>query len=572
MESGRLYQPVQKTSEVITKFVNKKCPKGKLPREFKDVSDEEFEKVQLSEKVGKFSFDFEIEEPKEREIDVENEKSEEGLSATATGESASEKSKRIAEEIEKFNNGLTQRTREFIILCAFKQVIQNIIKEYAEVKSAVVEGSVDSSDEVVVHKLSVLFDFQIFIVKHSPSTKVIFYQTLALATDSLFLISTDIIEKFWFYLENRRSTIKQHVFDSNATSDRVAILEICNALTDKFNTRSLHLQNKTDTYKKDSFNDEFQSRVRVFLASILTLEDNTGLNKYFSTADIVSQDIITSIGTKNKDDTLLRDIIQLNKLFRDPYYYIKRENYSLLIGMSKIMLKVFNYLIDEEAKYFSAHPLRDHFSVGSESTQVTGEEKKNIGGEIVEENDENNDSKIFFSEIYSLAAFDDIKKGEKYDELKKKDTDFFARQFDENDKYRQTTLLQIYIFSSLYYELAQSNKKIFLQNIGGPLGLKHFTDNSTPESLVPIFYKIKKELTKRYRNFDNAFGHLLHNLYLTEVFWWSWLLYGKDKQLGKPLFADKVLTMVELLAVEEKSKTILPLKEKDILTPTLPHS
>ncbi|CAH2350161.1 hypothetical protein CLIB1423_01S03906 [[Candida] railenensis] len=544
----KLSAPISKCSEQIIKLVRKQ----NLPQSVESgndidftlldsnrkASEDEFTNLDLVQIIEKYKFDFSI----DTDSDVR-----EGEEATESGDVEVERKK----SIETFNNQLEQKTRDFILLASFKKSIQQFVKEY------LADSDGTTASLVLIYRLSVIFDFHIYLIKSYPSTKTNFYQCLALATDLLFSISTSLIDKFWSYLEQRRIEFQTDIFDASSTADRIAILEICNTLTDKY--YPITFNKKTDTYKKDSYNDRFQARVRIFLTNVLALEDNTGLNKYFSVSNIIGQDILTSIGTNGRDDVLVRDIIQINKLFRDPYAYVKPANYKQLQALSQTMNKVFMYLMDEEKKWYAKHPSPDQYVIPEEDNGKVNEDDTN---EIIDTNANKAESeKLYFPEIYSLAAFDEVKRGERYENLKKEDSDFFAKRFDI-PQVRQTVLVQIYIICTLYYELAASNKRAFFQQMGvSGSSAKHFIDDSIPESMVSLYYKIKREMPRRYRSMDAPFSHFLTHLSITEIFWWQWLINGKDAS-GKPLFNDKIVDKDTLNKVDEKSRTILPLKEK----------
>lgn len=547
LSTWKLSTPISKCSEQIIKLVRKQ----NLPQSVEAGNDNDFTFLDLSHKVSENEFCnanlVEIIEKYEFNFSIDIEENVKEGEDALHGEEDAERKK----SIENFNSQLEQKTRDFILLASFKKSIQQFVKEYL----AEADGITASLE--LVFRLSVIFDFHIYLIKTYPSTKTNFYQCLALATDLLFLISTSLIDKFWNYLEQRRIEFQTDIFDASSTADRIAILEICNTLTDKF--YPITSNKKTDTYKKDSYNDRFQARVRIFLTNVLALEDNTGLNKYFSVSNIIGQDILTSIGTNGRDDVLVRDIIQINKLFRDPYAYVKPANYKQLQALSQTMNKVFMYLMDEEKKWYAKHPSPDQYLIPDEDNGKLheGDASDKIGTNANKAESE----KLYFPEIYSLAAFDDVKRGEKYENLKKEDSDFFAQRFDI-PQVRQTVLVQIYIICTLFYELAASNKRAFFQQMGvSGSSAKHFIDDSIPELMVSLFYKIKREMPRRYRSMDAPFSHFLTHLSITEIFWWQWLINGKDSN-GKPLFNDKIVDQETLDKVDEKSKTILPLKEK----------
>lgn len=406
-------------------------------------------------------------------------------------------------------SAIAERTRDFILLVAGKRAVQHYIEAAAPVAL-----------------LACLFDILLAVVRQHPSTKPNVHQCLLLATDLLFLVSSDHINAFWDYLEHRRALLLQLVFDQRVTGDRIAVLEICNNLTDRFNPKSRTGARKTDTYRKDTFNDQFEARVRIFLANVLTLEDNTGLNKYFSVANIASQDIPTSVGVNGKDDILLRDMMQINKVIRDPYFYVRPAQHKTLSSVVHSMSKVATYLLDEEDNWFKKHPR-----------------------EVVS---------VFVAEPYALSPFEEVKRGEAFEKAKREDASFAANLFDLH-KTRQVTLVELFVCVSLLIELTASSKREFLASLNG--AAKHFVDDSVPEQLAPQLVKIRQDIVKRYKPNDAALSEVLLLLGHSELMWWSWLILGKDKD-GKPLLSVAELLQAELQAVDEKWRTMLPPKTK----------
>lgn len=401
------------------------------------------------------------------------------------------------------------RTRDFVLLVAGKRAVQHYIEAAAPVAL-----------------LACLFDILLAVVRHHPSTKPNVHQCLLLATDLLFLVSTHHVNAFWDYLEHRRALLLQLVFDQRVTGDRIAVLEICNNLTDRFNPKSRTGARKTDTYRKDTFNDQFEARVRIFLANVLTLEDNTGLNKYFSVANIASQDIPTSVGVNGKDDILLRDMMQINKVIRDPYLYVRPAQHKTLSSVVHSMSKVATYLLDEEDKWFKKRPR-----------------------EVVS---------VFVAEPYALSPFEEVKRGEAFEKAKREDASFAANLFDLH-RTRQVTLVELFVCVSLLFELTASSKRAFLASVNG--AAKHFVDDFVPEHLAPQLVKIRQDIVKRYKPNDAALSEVLVLLGHSELMWWSWLILGKDKD-GKPLLSVAELLQAELQAVDEKWRTMLPPKTK----------
>lgn len=545
-ESNRLYQPIELCSNALIDLVNQLVSdddSNYLLEIFEFVKfagkDQIFEAI-----IKEYDFDYKIDIPMTEDDNADD-----------------QVANNLKKEIENFNLGLDEKTRDFVLTMAFQKAGHEFLTQHLkELKDSKDNEKTDTDKTIDVGKfnicreelrsynrLSLLVDFQMYLViEQYPSLKSSFYQLLSQILQVLFNASTHTISIFWYYLETRKSLIQDKIFDKQVTSDRISFLEICNTLTDKFFEKNI--QGKRDLCKKDTFNDSFQYRVRMFIANIFNFEDNTGLNKYFSTSNRIVKDFSTN--SRSRDDSFIKDVIQINKLFRDPYYFLKPANHKQLTRIADTLKKVYEYLMEEEISWSSAAPKIDQFAIPAAKSE---DEEKHLKEKYA--------NKLYFPENYSLAQFDEKKRGESFDQLKKQDYSFMSKQFDDS-KIRQTCLVQIYFICHLYYELNAANKKVFLKSLNGPANIKHFTDDSPPDSLVSLFFKIKREIPKRYRSIDSQFSFLLQHMAIDETFWWGWLIYGKDPSTGKSLFVDKVLTISELAAVQEKSKTLIPFKEK----------
>lgn len=543
---GRLSAPIKECSTALTDFVNSLVPEDDTNYLLKPVDFEKFSgKQQVFEDIiSKNQFDYKIDVPM-----VEG------------GTQEDEKTKDLQAEIEKFNSGLDERTRDFIITISFQRAADEFLSKHLEEAKNRLKDDFDGKEGDAIefegytiypeelqnyNRLSILIDFQILLIETYPSNKSSFYQLLSQILQTLLNESTYAVDKFWYYLESRKTIIQEKIFDKQVTSDRISFLEICNSLTDKFFHKNI--QGKRDLTKKDTFNDTFQFRVRMFIGNIFNFEDNTGLNKYFSTSNRIVNDYAAT--SRARDDSFVKDVIQINKLFRDPYYFLKLTNHKLLTRTADTLKKVYEYLMEEEISWSRVAPKIDQFAVCPPKSEV---EKHHL--------EEKYNNKLYFPENYPLAPFDERKRGDEFEALKKQDQSFMSKQFDDS-KIRQTCLVQIYFLCHLYYELNATNKKEFLRSLKGPSNVKHVTDDSPPDSLVSLFFKIKREIPKRYRSIDSQFSFLLQHMAIDETYWWGWLIYGKDPVTGKLLFSDKVLTAAELDIVKQKSETIIPFKEK----------
>lgn len=545
-EDNRLAQPIELCSNALIDLINQFVPDDDSNYLLKTFEFEKFTgKHQIFEDIIKeYDFDYKIDVP-----------------MTEVDDTDDEVANNLKNEIGNFNVGLDEKTRDFILTMSFQKAAQEFLtKQLEELKNTANEDEV-KADKVIetgkfnisrdelrsYNRLSVLVDFQMHLVIETyPSIKSSFYLLLSQILQTLFNMSTNAISTFWYYLETRKKLIQDKIFDKQVTSDRISFLEICNTLTDRFFEKNI--QGKRDLCKKDTFNDTFQYRVRMFIANIFNFEDNTGLNKYFSTSNRIVKDFSTN--SRSRDDSFIKDVIQINKLFRDPYYFLKPANHKQLTRISDTLKKVYEYLMEEENSWSSVAPKIDQFAVPTPKSET---EERHLKEKYA--------NKLYFPEHYSLAQFDEKKRGDSFDQLKKQDYSFMSKQFDDS-KVRQTCLIQIYFICHLYYELNAANKKVFLKSLNGPANIKHFTDDSPPDSLVSLFFKIKREIPKRYRSIDSQFSFLLQHMAIDETFWWGWLIYGKDPNTGKSLFVDKVLTASELAVAQEKTETIIPFKEK----------
>lgn len=461
----------------------------------------------------------------------------------------------MKDQVKIFNDSLDSKTKDFIVSSAFLSLISELATEYISTKD-VDELSTSEFNGFRIHMkelnfyncLSILLDYQIYLLKCASSvSKGVFFNSLSQIFDFLLILGTEFLEKFWYYIESRRNEIQNGIFDKNVIGDRISILEICNKLTDGLKFKSA--QGKSDSYKKDSFNDKFQYRVRIFISNILALEDNTGLNKYFQTSNRVVNEVTPTSKYKN-DAELLKDLILLQKVFNEPYYYLKPLNHRATQKMVEIMRNVYHFLIEEEIKEAKKHKSVDPFLIKPEKTK---DEKAYLMKKFSD--------KVFFPEKYWLSPFHESRKDSSYDDSRKEDLDVFHSQLNSSS-FRRTYLLKIYIICNLFYELNSINKKDFLKSLGTPSNIKHITDDSPPDNLVNSFFKIKRELPKKMRDVDNQFSFLLQHISITEIFWWGWLIYNKDPDSSKPLFQDKSVTEAELQSAKEKSATVIPYKEK----------
>lgn len=456
------------------------------------------------------------------------------------------------EKINLLNSSLGQLSRDFVVKMAFTKVADSLISETRneteEPENIVTfeEFHLSKGHFDAINQLLLLLDALISFSQNKafPSARNDFYQILQLIVESLASQSSETLAVFWYALEKRHSLISRWIFDQKVTLNRIAMLGICNGVTDKYYHRGK--TGKYDSYEKDSFNDKLHARVRTFLSSLLLFDDLTGLNKYFAIANRVNRE--PNLGmAKTGDDKLLQDILQFHRLLRDPYAYLK--NTRMLSKQVESLDRLYGYLLDEEEKYAKKHPVPDVYKVRE---PILDEEKAKLTSQFK--------NAIYFPEHYWLAPFEEIQRGQKFDEIKAEDQKVALKRFDSS-KYRQLLLLQMYLVSAFFLELQSSRKRAVVKSTGGPASTKHVAEDSTPELLIKTFLKIKRDIPRLVRSWDTQLSFLLQHLSQSEEYWWAWLIYGKDAE-GKPLLGDKPITGDEIKDTAEKFEKVAPYKVK----------
>lgn len=456
------------------------------------------------------------------------------------------------ERIAKFNESAAHQTKNFALKMAFTRVTDTLINklraEDESAKKSVVFQNIPSTQLQydVLNSYLMVLDILIALSQEElfPSARNDFYLILQLMLESLMSFLSEILEEFWYALESRQLAISTFIFDQKITLNRIAMLGICNTITDRLYKREK--LGKYDSYQKDSFNDNLHARVRTFLSSLLLFDDLTGLNKYFAIANRVNRE--PNLGNaKNGDEELLQDILQFHRLLRDPYYYLK--NSHLLSRQADSMNRLYKYLLDEEAKYAKKHPMPDIYKV-----------KQSLLEDKMAKLIEKNERAVFFPEHYWLAPFEDVQRGAEFDALKSEDMRITLNRFDSS-RYRRLLLIQMYLVSSFFLDLQNSKKRDTLRRIGAPANTKHVADENTPESLVKIFASIKREVPRQCRAWDTQLLFLLQHVSQSEEYWVEWLIYGKNAQ-GKPLLDVLSITEDEIRTTLEKLEKVAPYKTK----------
>lgn len=462
---------------------------------------------------------------------------------------------KVEEDVQSFNSTLEEKCRDYLLLLILQLTLQTYLDEYCEYQKSsneedgikIEEYTIGPKEMWIFNKIALVIDLQLQIyLGNLPSTKGNFYQLILQATETLQNLGSFGVDKFFFYLESRQTIIQQQLFDPKLTSDRISILEICNGLTDRYYTQNA-INGKRDSYKKDSFNDRLQYRVRTFITNVFQFEDNTGLNKYFTNANRIVRES-APVKSKSWEDELLQDLVKFSKIIRDPYFYLKPNNSRQLSSAIETLSKLYDFLFEEEDAYVKNKPKTDQFLVKPEKSKSEQQYLK-----------EKYEKKVFFPESYWLSPFEANQRNNSY-EMQREDEKYFMKQLDDT-KTRHVLVVQIYLIACLFYHLVGSNRKALLKDIGAPTNVKHLTDDSIPESYVNELFKIRREILKKYRSIDNQLGFLLQQLQNSELNWWGWLIYSKDAQ-GVPLHTNRQLTDEELSDVAKRTELVVPYKEK----------
>lgn len=416
-------------------------------------------------------------------------------------------------QIEAFNGELSLKLKGVIFTSAFNELITDIV------------DSSTSLDSTFFNRIAILLDFLIHLVS-TNGIKHLFYESiLKLLT---ILSSAHQIEEFWYYMESRELTIANSIFSNSVISDRISFLEICNKLTDK-RTKDLN--------EKDTYNDSFQFRVRAFLSNIFLFEDNTGLNKYFHVSTK------TIVDFKKVKSPFIDDILYINRVFNDPYLYLKRTHTSELKSLMTGIQHVYGYLLKEEVASYKKTKW-DNLVVVAEKSKA---EEEYLTKKYAD--------RLYFPQNYLLSGF------EKNSELGDEDTKFLNSQFNES-KVRLQYLTMIFIICNLYLELTVGGKQDFLKSLGSATTLKHLTDGVLTEANKKFFISVKNEIINTLKSVDPSFALLLQHLAVTERIWWGWLIYGKDPQTNKTLFVNKLVGVDELEEAQKKFDSLFPYKGK----------
>lgn len=434
----------------------------------------------------------------------------------------------VKSQVEIYNDNVDNKCKEFVVSSTFLNVINARVQAFVESNMA------DKTD--FFNAISLILDFEVSLFLNvDPILKQVFYDSILKITKLLFPISTAIIETFWSSLETRVPIILNKLY-KNTPSERMALLEMCNYLTDNLIVKNK--EGQRDSYKKDSFNDRFQARVRFFIAGILNFEDNTGLNKYFHVSNRAS----SSIQTK---DPYLEDLLEIQRLFNNPLQYLKRENQKKLRVLAGKVAQVTKELLIQEKIFRASHPSWDQFLISPPKSKAERDY-------LIEKFSKSS----YVPENYFLSLFP--KSDRKQQAQDAEMLDGIMRK----PVARMQCIQLIYIVAHFFSELSLKNKNQFLNSIHAPPTIKHFVDGVSPDDVVSSFASVKKDIMHTLRAIDSHWLFLLQHLTLSEKNWWSWLTYGKESKTNKSFFFDKNLTLDDIHNVENTFKSMYPYKDK----------
>ncbi|OBA23011.1 hypothetical protein METBIDRAFT_35728, partial [Metschnikowia bicuspidata var. bicuspidata NRRL YB-4993] len=321
-----------------------------------------------------------------------------------------------------------------------------------------------------------------------------------------------VLGVFWAYVEARAQRMRATVFRPDSTPDRIAVLGLCNAVTDRpYVRRGGGGGGPLDSYAKDTFRDALHARVRVFAASMLRFDDVTGLNKAFRAARRVPREPPLR-ATGSADDHLLEDAMRLRGLLRDPGALL--QDPRRLAEHAAALAKLHAYLLGEETKYRAIHPVRDGRAVPAAG---------HAAGPAAAARQHADPA--FFPEHYWLSVFAAEQSGARFDELCAEDQRRAQARFDSS-KFRRLLLLQIYLASCFFVEIAAGRKAHTLARAGAPAAARHPVEAATPPELVPRFAKLRRDTVRVVRAWDPAWAATLEGLARAEGLWWAWLLSG----------------------------------------------
>lgn len=443
-------------------------------------------------------------------------------------------------------SALKKQSRDFCLATAFSLAAQRLLVLIPQTDTETARKRRYRTHELAkdaldaIEGVCVLFDFVARLALTLPPVRSYFFSVLQTVLETLLPKGTTHMEIFWYYMESRKEVIATTLFDANDTQDRIALLRICNGLTDQYYERNS--AGKYDSYEKDSFHDAFQARVRAFVATLFNFDDATGLNKLLVLAGRTNRNPPFPAG-KSSDSQLLSEIMSFQRLLRDPYTFLKSPR--LLASQVEYMSRISTYLLDEEAKYARVHPVRDYFDVKA-TEQATALPLP--------------DELVFVPEQYWLSGFEQTQSGERFDALLAEDKKFAVARFDDS-KFRKLLLIQIFLVSCFFVELQASRKQTAVKNSTNLVNPKHIFDETTPDYIAVKIQKIKREIVRLIRTWNSPLLYVLQHLGHSEEYWWSWLMEGRQKG-GSVLVVAPAVREKDAEETQQKFAAMAPYKTK----------
>lgn len=149
------------------------------------------------------------------------------------------------DKITQFNTALALQWRSFVIRTGLVKVADTLLgrirsNDHDEKSQTFKDFAVSTAHWDALNELLLLLDLLVALAGKEtvfPSARSDFYHVLTIVVESLTALSSDILEVFWYALESRQTAISDSVFNPKTTLDRIAMLGICNGITDKYYRR-----------------------------------------------------------------------------------------------------------------------------------------------------------------------------------------------------------------------------------------------------------------------------------------------------------------------------------------------
>ncbi|CAN3501499.1 hypothetical protein DICA1_D10352 [Diutina catenulata] len=368
-------------------------------------------------------------------------------------------------------------------------------------------GDKPDSDTALA-EFAVVLDFIISLSESYSEAKRVFYDTLGWIVRELLPVRGQALDQFWDYMESRQQKIVEKMCNASIVSDRINMLELCNLLTDYYRDYHGGSSNRpaADPRRADAVRDRLRMRVRQFVSEVLSFEDSTGLNKYFTVAG-------RKVAEMPKGDHLFEDLYQLQQMFNHHYATFGR-NPGHINDNLKVLRRIFFYIAPKIS-----------WSAFSRSEEP---EKEEATTETVE-----NSIPDSMWDIYGGP---------------KADTQGLKRWM-TRPLAKLTWVCQTFIITNFYVEAAKDGS------------LKTIAKYDMNADSLKQFTKFRDDLIAEISKSDEDMGKLLKQLGLGEQTWWKWLINGKDAD-GKPVIGGTPLTAEEVEAASEEAAKAYPLKNK----------